>query len=182
MGPEELEDALSELEQRVERLRALYEQYFMGIEKIEPSVLRKDVDRRFWVLRREQIRNTAMRFKLNTINQRYNTYQQYWQRCIREIDAGTYKRHLQRAEKRFGTEAVELPGGKTPLLHAYLGLLLPFNLSGHPAVAVPCGFSQAGLPIGLQLVGRPFDEATILRVAHQYQKATDWHRRTPPVA
>jgi len=78
---------------------------------------------------------------------------------------------------RFGTQAVDLPQGPTPLLHAYLGLLLPFNLTGHPAMSVPCGFSGDGLPIGMQLVGRPFDEATILRVAHQYQQATDWHRR-----
>jgi aspartyl-tRNA(Asn)/glutamyl-tRNA(Gln) amidotransferase subunit A len=80
---------------------------------------------------------------------------------------------------RFGSQTVDLPGGPTPLLHAYLGLLLPFNLSGHPALAVPCGFSGEGLPIGMQLVGRPFDEATILRVAHQYQQQTDWHRRFP---
>lgn len=108
----ELEEMLNELEQRVERLRALYEQYFMGIEKIEPAVLRKDVERRFWLLRRAQIRNTAMRFKLNTINQRYNTYQQYWQRIIREIEAGTYRRHLKKAENRFGTEALTIAARK----------------------------------------------------------------------
>ncbi|HUT89098.1 MAG TPA: amidase [Thermoguttaceae bacterium] len=81
---------------------------------------------------------------------------------------------------RFGAQTVDLPGGPTLLLHAYLGLLLPLNVSGHPAISVPCGFSEDGLPIGMQLVGRPFDEATILRVAHQYQQATDWHRRMPP--
>lgn len=112
MDASEIEVALEELEQRVERLRALFEQYFMGIEKIEPSVLRKDVERRFWILRRTQIRNTAMRFKLNTISQRYNTYQQYWQRSMREIEAGTYRRHLVRAEKRFGQEALTIAARK----------------------------------------------------------------------
>ncbi|MHC4407227.1 MAG: amidase [Planctomycetota bacterium] len=77
-----------------------------------------------------------------------------------------------------GQRAVDLPGGETPLLHAYLGLSLPFNLTGHPAISVPCGFSAEGLPIGMQIVGKPFDETTILRVAHQYQQHTDWHRRT----
>ena len=96
METAEIEVLVEELEQRVERLRALYEQYFMGIEKIEPSVLRKDVDRRLWVLRREQLRNTALRFKLNMVIQRYNTYQQYWGRICREIEAGTYKRDLRR--------------------------------------------------------------------------------------
>lgn len=112
MDADELSETLNDLEQRVERLRALYEQYFMGIEKIEPTVPRKEVERRFWTLRRAQIRNTAMRFKLNTINQRYNTYQQYWQRCLREIEAGTYRRHVAKAEKRFGAEALTIAARK----------------------------------------------------------------------
>ena len=56
-----------------------------------------------------------------------------------------------------------------------------FNLSGHPAASIPCGFTAGGLPVGLQIVGRPFDEATVLRVADAYQRATDWHRRRPVV-
>jgi hypothetical protein len=95
----EVEVALEELESRLERLRALYEQYFMGIERIEPQVPRKDVDRRIYLLRREKIRNTAKRFKLQTIISRYNTFQQYWQRICREIENGTYKRHVIRAER-----------------------------------------------------------------------------------
>jgi len=95
----ELEVALEELESRLERLRALYEQYFMGIERIEPAIPRKDIDRRIYVLRREKIRNTAKRFKLQTIISRYNTFQQYWQRICREIENGTYKRHVIRAER-----------------------------------------------------------------------------------
>ncbi len=95
----ELDHEIDELEQRVERLRSLYEQYFLGIEKLEPLTARKDVDRRIWVLRREQIRNTRKRFRLQTIIQRYNTYQQYWMRINREIEAGTYRRHLIKAQK-----------------------------------------------------------------------------------
>jgi aspartyl-tRNA(Asn)/glutamyl-tRNA(Gln) amidotransferase subunit A len=57
----------------------------------------------------------------------------------------------------------------------------PFNLSGLPTLALPNGFSSAGLPISLQLTGRPFDEATVLRVGHAYERATDWHTRRPPV-
>lgn len=102
METEAIDDAINELELRLERLRSLYEQYFLGIEKIEPAVARKDVDRRIWLLRREKIRNTARRFKLQTIIQRYNTFQQYWQRICREIENGTYRRHLLRAERNFG--------------------------------------------------------------------------------
>jgi aspartyl-tRNA(Asn)/glutamyl-tRNA(Gln) amidotransferase subunit A len=55
----------------------------------------------------------------------------------------------------------------------------PYSLSGHPALSTPCSFSETGLPLGMQLIGRYFDEATILRVAHQYQSMTPWHRRRP---
>ncbi len=56
------------------------------------------------------------------------------------------------------------------------------NYLGLPAVSVPAGFSAGPLPIGFQLVGRPFDEATLLRVADAYQRDTDWHRAVPPAA
>ena len=58
-------------------------------------------------------------------------------------------------------------------------LTRPFNALGLPVVALPCGVSADGLPLGLQIVGRPFDEATVLRVAHAYEQATDWHTRRP---
>jgi aspartyl-tRNA(Asn)/glutamyl-tRNA(Gln) amidotransferase subunit A len=60
---------------------------------------------------------------------------------------------------------------------ALLRLTMPFNLAGLPAVSLPCGFTTGGLPIGLQLVGKPFEESMILRIAHAYQQLTDWHRR-----
>ena len=56
----------------------------------------------------------------------------------------------------------------------------PFNLSGLPAISVPSGFSSSALPIGLQIAGRAFDEATVLRIAHAYEQATPWHERRPP--
>lgn len=55
----------------------------------------------------------------------------------------------------------------------------PFNLTGSPTLALPCGFTAGGMPIALQLVGRPFEEETLIAVGHQYQQATDWHRRRP---
>jgi aspartyl-tRNA(Asn)/glutamyl-tRNA(Gln) amidotransferase subunit A len=55
----------------------------------------------------------------------------------------------------------------------------PFNYLGLPALAVPCGFTDNGLPTSFQLAGRPFAEATLLRVAHAYECVTDWHTRVP---
>jgi aspartyl-tRNA(Asn)/glutamyl-tRNA(Gln) amidotransferase subunit A len=80
---------------------------------------------------------------------------------------------------KFGDVTADVPGGPKPLVRAYLDLTLPFNLTGYPAISIPCGFSKAGLPIGMQIVGRPFTENTLLRVAHQYQQETDWHDRMP---
>jgi aspartyl-tRNA(Asn)/glutamyl-tRNA(Gln) amidotransferase subunit A len=61
-------------------------------------------------------------------------------------------------------------------------LTLPFSLAGAPAISVPCGFSGAGLPIGLQLAGRPFDESSVLRAAYAYEQATPWHTMHPPLS
>ena len=57
----------------------------------------------------------------------------------------------------------------------------PFNLAGTPAISVPCGFSSAGMPMGLQIVGRPFAEETVLKIAHAYEQNTDWHNRRAPI-
>ena len=57
----------------------------------------------------------------------------------------------------------------------------PFNITGLPTLALPCGFSSSGLPLSLQLSARPFDEALVLRVGHAYEQATTWHTRRPPV-
>lgn len=56
-----------------------------------------------------------------------------------------------------------------------------YNYTGIPAISVPCGFDSQGLPIGLMLGARPFEEATMCRAAHAYEQMTDWHRRRPPL-
>ena len=56
----------------------------------------------------------------------------------------------------------------------------PYSLSGAPAICLPCGFED-GMPLSLQIAGRPFDEPTVLRTAHAYEQATDWHKRRPPI-
>jgi hypothetical protein len=101
----ELEKNIGDLEVAIDRLRSLYDQYFMGIEKLEPGVPRKDVERKIQALRKEQIRNTALRFRFQMILQRYNTFQSYWQRICRDIENGTYRRGLVRTGLRASHEA-----------------------------------------------------------------------------
>ena len=79
---------------------------------------------------------------------------------------------------RVGEEAVRVRGEELPYRLALIPFNSPWSLAGLPAASVPCGFVD-GLPAGLALVGRRFDEATVLRAAHAYQQATDWHERRP---
>lgn len=76
---------------------------------------------------------------------------------------------------------VEAKGGPETLamVGRFTGLTRPFNTLGIPALSVPCGFDANGLPIGMQLVGRPFDEVLLYRIGHAYQGVTDFHRRVP---
>jgi aspartyl-tRNA(Asn)/glutamyl-tRNA(Gln) amidotransferase subunit A len=76
---------------------------------------------------------------------------------------------------------VEASGGPATLsmVARFTGLTRPFNTLGLPALSVPCGFDSNGAPIGLQLIGRPFDEALLYRIGHAYQGATDHHRKVP---
>ncbi|MBC8281224.1 MAG: Asp-tRNA(Asn)/Glu-tRNA(Gln) amidotransferase subunit GatA, partial [Chloroflexi bacterium] len=60
-------------------------------------------------------------------------------------------------------------------------LATTFSLANVPALSVPCGFTETGLPIGLQLAGKPFDESTVFRVGHAYEQETDWHLRRPNI-
>ena len=77
-------------------------------------------------------------------------------------------------------ESVAIGGVETPVREALLRITRIFNVTRMPAVSVPCGFSADGLPLAFQIGGRAFDDAQVLRAAHAYQGATDWHTRRPP--
>ena len=78
-----------------------------------------------------------------------------------------------------GQEEVKIGKGTELVRAALLRFTRPANLTGFPALSLPCGFSSEGLPVGLQLIGRPWDEKTLLRVAYAYERATPWHRKFP---
>ena len=62
------------------------------------------------------------------------------------------------------------------------GLTIPFNLTGQPAMTVCTGFGEGGLPVGAQIIGRPFEDAVVLRAGHAFERATTWRQRRPALA
>ena len=80
---------------------------------------------------------------------------------------------------RVGQEMMRTNKGEESVLNLLARNTQPFNDSGVPACTVPCGFDSSGLPIGLQIAGRAFDESTVFQVAWAYEQATDWHTRIP---
>ena len=80
-----------------------------------------------------------------------------------------------------GAETVQIGGEQIGVRPAIVGLCRPANFTGLPAISIPCGFTRDGLPVGLQLIGRAFDETTLLRIAFSYERANDWRARRPPI-
>jgi aspartyl-tRNA(Asn)/glutamyl-tRNA(Gln) amidotransferase subunit A len=85
------------------------------------------------------------------------------------------------AAPAIGAQSVPIGGMELPLIAVGIANTVPYNMARNPAISVPCGFTTDGLPVGLQLAGRPLGEATVLRAAHAYEQATDWHTQVAPV-
>lgn len=99
LSNEEIEASVEELSRKLEILRVRYEQYFIGVEKVAPSVMRMEVVRLMRDLEQLKIKNTAIKFKLRTVVQKFTSYSTYWNRTLREIEDGTYKRHVDKAKR-----------------------------------------------------------------------------------
>ncbi len=80
-----------------------------------------------------------------------------------------------------GVRSVLIENREISLLRAIVSATSPFNLTGQPALTVPCGRSLSGLPIALQIIGKPFDETTVLRIGHAYEIHTVWHTQFPEI-
>jgi aspartyl-tRNA(Asn)/glutamyl-tRNA(Gln) amidotransferase subunit A len=104
---------------------------------------------------------------------------------VRRLISREFQQAFQKVDLVLGptapTTAFELAAKTSDPVQMYLGdiFTIPAPLAGLPALSVPCGFDDAGLPVGLQLMGAHFSEARLLGAAHRYQQATDWHRRVP---
>lgn len=114
MDLKQFDELLHDAEVKLKRLKALYEQWFTGIERIEPLIARKDLDRSLALLSKEKPRNTAARFRLQQLSARYAVYATYWQRIGRQIEEGsferipTHKRVIKKEQERRAAQAYEL--------------------------------------------------------------------------
>jgi hypothetical protein len=90
----------------IEQCRVAYERYFAGLERREPQDLRKRCEAMARSFPEGSIRNSGLKFRLQTARQKWTTYTQHWARVVRQIEEGTYKRDRDRAEKRFGPGAL----------------------------------------------------------------------------
>lgn len=100
MDQKQFDAVLSDAETRLRRLKTLYEQWFMGIERVEPAHARKEFEDLLSRMRKEQTNNTAQRFRLQQLVQRHVTLSTHWRRIGRQIEEGTYQRDVQRAKRR----------------------------------------------------------------------------------
>ena len=102
---------------------------------------------------------------------------------LRDQVHGALERYDLLVSPTIGATAQKVEGtGTDPARRRPYMLTFTFNIANCPAISVPCGFSSSGLPIGLQIGGRPFSEETILKAAHAYEQATPWHTMRPPHA
>jgi len=111
-----IDEMLGEFERKLDRLRFQYEQYFLGIDRVEPAQLKKDVFRLQHALEQENMTSASNRFRYRSLCQRYNSYKSYWARTLRQIEAGTYARSVARLEREMRKKGVpieSLRGKKT---------------------------------------------------------------------
>jgi hypothetical protein len=106
---EVIEEALDAVDKTLDRLKVLYEQYFLGIQKQPPQYIHTEVERKLRDLAQLQIRNTALRYRFLTLQQKFGSYNTYWRRTLREIDAGKYHRSLSRVTRHAAATGAEIP-------------------------------------------------------------------------
>jgi hypothetical protein len=106
-------DAVTELLDTVdlslERVKTLYEQYFLGIQKQPPTFLHNDIERKLRDLTQLQIRNTGLRYRFATLQQKFGSYNSYWRRTLRQIENGTYLRNLSKIGREAIRTGAEIP-------------------------------------------------------------------------
>ncbi len=106
---EQVEELLDTVDKTLDRLKTLYEQYFLGIQKQAPSFIHSDVERKLRDLTQINIRNTGLRYRLATLQQKFGSYNSYWRRTLRQIENGTYARNLAKIGREAARTGSDIP-------------------------------------------------------------------------
>jgi hypothetical protein len=106
---EVIEELLDALDTAIDRVKVLYEQYFLGIQKQPPTYLHTDIERKIRDLTQIQVRNTAMRYRFATLQQKFGSYNAYWRRTLRQIESGTYARNLSKVGRQAVKTGADVP-------------------------------------------------------------------------
>jgi hypothetical protein len=106
---EVIEEFLEIVDKTLDRVKVLYEQFFLGIQKQPPTHLHTDVDRKLRDLQQMQIRNTGLRYRFATIQQKFGSYNNYWRRTLRQIENGTYHRNLAKLSRKAVASGEDIP-------------------------------------------------------------------------
>jgi hypothetical protein len=192
---ESLDARLEEMGRKMERLRSLYESFFMGSERAPPNVPRRELNRLMLEMQQIPISNATMRFRFQSLQQRWVLYTTYWNRNLQEIEAGTYRRDLERARRhlaaRGGAEiseqealALGIPANR---VKAFLGRQTrgQTRRAGPPAPAAP---APEGTPSPPAPAPEPAPRPAASRLGSEqlaafYRKYAEAHQRavgTPP--
>lgn len=151
----DIEEEMTILEVKVKQLKQEYEQYFAGVRPREPQQLRGDVQKQIHKHSNQPIQNTAQRFRFNSINSRFQAFKRQWDAILRQIDAGTYKRHVFKAdlhdrERGLGVADPAKPGDRKASSGGASG---PELFEAYRDARLACGESVKGLtPKKLQAV------------------------------
>ncbi|HEY0193660.1 MAG TPA: MXAN_5187 C-terminal domain-containing protein [Kofleriaceae bacterium] len=106
---EVIEELLDALDSALDRVKVLYEQYFLGIQKQPPTYLHTDIERKIRDITQIQVRNTALRYRFATIQQKFGSYNAYWRRTLRQIENGTYARNLVKVSRQAARTGADVP-------------------------------------------------------------------------
>ncbi len=152
-------EELQVLEKKLTLLKQAYEQYFQGSRPGEPGYERAELQKIFLRFNSQPIQNTAARFKFNTLNQRFQTFKRQWDSILRQIDAGTYKKHVFKAKLRERERGITAEGRPRPASKGGAGQGDDLFQTYRDA-AMACGQSVKGLtPEKLQAVVRKQEAA-----------------------
>jgi hypothetical protein len=155
-SPEAISARLEEMERKVDRLRSMYETFFSGLERRAPDAPRRELNRLMLEMQQQQIRNVALRFRFQSLSQKWTLMTTYWNRTLREIEAGTYRKDVARVSRRLAQKGAPLTEAEAialgiPAARARALVARQANAAGAAAAtataaAPPQGPGATGLP------------------------------------